>query len=215
MRWDRQFYLIGQTPEAYGLYGPSFGGKPLHPLIGTRLAPGGAEWRQIISLETHPYLAGHKVDGEAILPATAFMEMVAALGREVHGTGRLRILDLDILRPMTFEPGGGREVSLIWNEADRTAPPARVGKADSIKREVEASLKRLGVERIDLYQMHWPSQDGSAIEEYWQAFLDLKRDGKVRAIGLSNETSYGVHEFVRLAEQHGLPRIASVQKLVH
>ncbi|MBX9750975.1 MAG: SDR family NAD(P)-dependent oxidoreductase [Roseococcus sp.] len=119
MRWDRQFYLIGQTPEAYGLYGPSFGGKPVHPLIGTRLAPGGAEWRQIISLETHPYLAGHKVDGEAILPATAFMEMVAAVGREVHGTGRLRILDLDILRPMNFEPGGGREVSLIWNEADR------------------------------------------------------------------------------------------------
>jgi acyl transferase domain-containing protein/NADPH:quinone reductase-like Zn-dependent oxidoreductase/acyl carrier protein len=119
MRWDRQFYLIGQTSEAYGIYGPSFGGAPLHPLIGTRLAPGGAEWRQILSLETHPYLAGHKVDGEAILPATAYMEMVAAVGREVHGTGRLRILDLDILRPMNFEPGAGREVSLLWHEADR------------------------------------------------------------------------------------------------
>ncbi|MCA3297787.1 MAG: SDR family NAD(P)-dependent oxidoreductase [Roseomonas sp.] len=119
MRWDRQFYLIGQTSEAYGIYGPSFGGAPLHPLIGTRLAPGGSEWRQILSLETHPHLAGHKVDGEAILPATAFMEMVSAVGREVHGTGRLRILDLDILRPMSFEPGAGREVSLLWHEADR------------------------------------------------------------------------------------------------
>ena len=119
MRWDRQFYLIGQTNEAYGIYGPSYNGAPLHPLIGTRLAPGGSEWRHILSLETHPHLAGHKVDGEAILPATAFMEMVLAVGREVHGTGRLRILDLDILRPMSFEPGAGREVSLVWHEADR------------------------------------------------------------------------------------------------
>jgi phthiocerol/phenolphthiocerol synthesis type-I polyketide synthase C len=119
MCWDRQFYLIGQTAEAYGIYGPSFGGSPLHPLIGTRVAPGGAEWRQVVSLETHPYLSGHKVDGEAILPATAYMEMIAAVGREVHGTARIRILDLDILRPMNFEPGAGREVSILWHEADR------------------------------------------------------------------------------------------------
>lgn len=119
MRWNRQFYLIAQTAEAYGLYGSSFDGEPLHPLIGTRLAPGGAEWRQTLSLETHPYLEGHKVDGEAILPATGYMEMVLAVGREVHGTARLRILDLDILRPMSFEPGNGREVSIVWHEADR------------------------------------------------------------------------------------------------
>ncbi len=86
-------------------------------------------------------------------------------------------------RPYVFTKAG-----LVWDEADRTALPKRVGKAESIKREVEASLKRLQVERIDLYQMHWPAQDGSPIEEYWQAFLDLKREGKVRAVGLSNHS---------------------------
>ncbi len=103
-------------------------------------------------------------------------------------------------RPYVFTKAG-----LIWNEADRTAPPARVGKADSIKREVDASLKRLGVERIDLYQMHWPSQDGSAIEEYWQAFLDLKRDGKVRAIGLSN------HNVAQLEAAEALGHVDTLQ----
>ena len=42
-------------------------------------------------------------------------------------------------------------------------------------REVERSLKRLGVEQIDLYQMHWPAEDGTPIEDYWQTLLDLKR----------------------------------------
>ena len=40
---------------------------------------------------------------------------------------------------------------------------------------MEASLRRLGVERIDLYQMHWPAEDGTPLEEYWQVFADLKR----------------------------------------
>ncbi|MEI6161913.1 MAG: polyketide synthase dehydratase domain-containing protein, partial [Roseococcus sp.] len=119
MRWDRQFYLIGQSSEAYGIYGPSFGGAPIHPLVGLRLAPGGVEWRQILSLETLPFLGGHRVDGEVVFPATGYMEMMLAIGREVHGTSRLRILDLDILRPITFEAGGGREVSVLWHEAER------------------------------------------------------------------------------------------------
>ena len=46
--------------------------------------------------------------------------------------------------------------------------------------------KRLGLERIDLYQMHWPARDGTPIEEYWRTLLDLKAEGKVRAVGLSN-----------------------------
>ena len=51
---------------------------------------------------------------------------------------------------------------------------------------MEASLRRLRVERIDLWQMHWPTEDGTALEDYWQTFLDLKREGKIRAAGLSN-----------------------------
>jgi aryl-alcohol dehydrogenase-like predicted oxidoreductase len=84
-------------------------------------------------------------------------------------------------RPFVFTKCG-----LRWDEADRMAPPHNVGDPKSIRVECEASLKRLGVERIDLYQMHWPARDGTPIEEYWQALVDLKAQGKVRAIGLSN-----------------------------
>ncbi len=75
---------------------------------------------------------------------------------------------------------------LAWDPANRKAPPRQVGAPASIRREVEASLSRLGVERIDLYQMHWPAEDGTPIEEYWRTLLDLKQEGKVRAVGLSN-----------------------------
>jgi len=84
-------------------------------------------------------------------------------------------------RPYVFTKGG-----LVWDPADRTVAPRRVGNPASLRAEVDASLRRLNVERIDLYQMHWPAEDGTRVEEYWQAFLDLKREGKVRAVGLSN-----------------------------
>jgi len=79
-------------------------------------------------------------------------------------------------RPYVFTKGG-----LVWDPAARSAAPRRVGDPASLRGEVEASLRRLKVERIDLYQMHWPAEDGTALEDYWQVFLDLKREGKIRA----------------------------------
>ena len=84
-------------------------------------------------------------------------------------------------RPYVFTKGG-----LVWDPADRSVAPRRAGAPASLRREVEASLRRLRVERIDLYQMHWPAEDGTPLEEYWQVFADLKREGKIRAAGLSN-----------------------------
>src|SRR5580658_3630211 len=84
-------------------------------------------------------------------------------------------------RPYVFTKGG-----LVWEPADRTAAPRGAGAPASVRAEVEASLRRLRVDRIDLYQMHWPAEDGTPVEEYWQTFAALKREGKVRAIGLSN-----------------------------
>lgn len=91
----------------------------------------------------------------------------------------------------------------------------------------DASLRRLQTDVIDLYQIHWPARNVPAfgqtafdpgkdkpcasIHEQLQAMAELVKAGKVRHIGLSNESPYGVHEFVRLAEQHGLPRVATVQ----
>ncbi|MEO8119993.1 MAG: aldo/keto reductase, partial [Rhodoferax sp.] len=99
--------------------------------------------------------------------------------------------------------------------------------ADDIVTACEDSLKRLQTEAIDLYQIHWPARHVpafgmvyfdpakdkpvSSIQVQLEALARLVKAGKVRAIGLSNETPYGVHEFVRVAEQYGLPRVASIQ----
>jgi aryl-alcohol dehydrogenase-like predicted oxidoreductase len=97
-------------------------------------------------------------------------------------------------RPYVFTKGG-----LVWDPANRSAAPRRVGAPASLRAEVEASLRRLRVERIDLYQMHWPAEDGTPVEEYWQVFNDLKREGKIRAAGLSNHNIFQLEE----AEQIG------------
>src|SRR5260370_17919190 len=67
-------------------------------------------------------------------------------------------------------------------------------KADSIRRECEESLRRLRVESIDLYQIHWPVDDTAELEEGWSAMARLKREGKVRWIGVSN---FNVEEMKR------------------
>jgi aryl-alcohol dehydrogenase-like predicted oxidoreductase len=69
-----------------------------------------------------------------------------------------------------------------WNEKGEIRP---VLKADSVRRECEASLRRLRVDTIDLYQIHWPEPDED-VEEAWSALAKLKEEGKVRWIGVSN-----------------------------
>jgi aryl-alcohol dehydrogenase-like predicted oxidoreductase len=90
----------------------------------------------------------------------------------------------------------------------------------------EASLKRLQTDFIDLYQIHWPQrptnffgqlsytakdEQGPAIEETLRALESLVQSGKVRHVGVSNETPWGVAEYLRLSGQCSLPRIASIQ----
>lgn len=77
-------------------------------------------------------------------------------------------------------------------------------KRDSIFAECEASLKRLGVDAIDLYQMHWPDPEAD-IEEAWQAMCDLQRQGKVRHIGVSN------HNVAQLKRLQAIHDVASLQ----
>lgn len=67
--------------------------------------------------------------------------------------------------------------------ADEQGRPRRVLKADSVRAELVASLRRLRVEAIDLYQIHWPSADN---EEAWTELLRLQREGKIRYLGVSN-----------------------------
>jgi aryl-alcohol dehydrogenase-like predicted oxidoreductase len=84
-------------------------------------------------------------------------------------------------RPMVFTKCG-----LVWDPANPRAEPLRSAAPKSIRRECEASLIRLGLDRIDLYQIHWPDQSGVPPEDSWGEMCRLKDEGKVGAIGLSN-----------------------------
>ncbi|RYZ10067.1 MAG: NADP(H)-dependent aldo-keto reductase [Myxococcales bacterium] len=97
----------------------------------------------------------------------------------------------------------------------------------NVRTAVEASLKRLKTDYIDLYQIHWPDRyvpmfgktayepdqerTATPIAEQLSAFADVAREGKIRYVGLSNETAWGVSEFTRIASQEGLPQVVSIQ----
>lgn|SRR5262249_31177809 len=84
-------------------------------------------------------------------------------------------------RPFIFTKCG-----LVWDEGNRMAEPRRRLNPESIRAECEASLRRLGIERIDLYQFHWPDETGTPIEDSWAEMLRLIEEGKVRLGGVSN-----------------------------
>lgn len=84
-------------------------------------------------------------------------------------------------RPFVFTKCG-----LQWDEQDPMKVSRRTLQPESIQRECEASLRRLGVERIDLYQFHWPDEGGVPVEDSWDAMVRLVDQGKVRAAGVSN-----------------------------
>jgi aryl-alcohol dehydrogenase-like predicted oxidoreductase len=98
---------------------------------------------------------------------------------------------------------------------------------EHIEAAVSTSLERLQTDYIDLYQLHWPDRNtnyfgrlgyqhdaqeiSTPIEETLRVLADLVAAGKIRHIGLSNETPWGVMTFIRLTEQYNLPRVVSIQ----
>ncbi len=84
-------------------------------------------------------------------------------------------------RPYVFTKCG-----LEWDPQDPMKVSRRTLHPDSIRRECDASLRRLGLERIDLYQFHWPDEGGIPIEDSWDAMNRLVEQGKIRAAGVSN-----------------------------
>ena len=82
---------------------------------------------------------------------------------------------------------GGGDWAAAWGPQDDDESVAAIQHAIAsginwidtavVRRDVETSLRRLGVERIDLYQVHWPAEDGTPLEEYWQVMVDLRSEG--------------------------------------
>src|SRR6266849_4609183 len=106
----------------------------------------------------------------------------------VYGLGHAEEVVGRLLRelPASARPYVFTKCGLIWDDNNRMKEPRRVLKPDSIRQECEASLRRLGIERIDLYQFHWPDETGTPVEESWGAMVKLIEEGKVRAAGVSN-----------------------------
>ena len=116
----------------------------------------------------------------------------------------------------------GRSTELAYARPFAVHPNRR-----NIELAIDASLKRLQTDYIDLYQVHWPDRstnffgrlgyqheplaDEVPIQETLSALADLVRAGKVRHVGVSNETPWGVMRYLAIAEQLGLPRVVSIQ----
>jgi aryl-alcohol dehydrogenase-like predicted oxidoreductase len=130
-------------------------------------------------------------------------------------------------------PGARRQVVLASKVAgpsrnmDWVRHGARDLRPQDILQACDDSLRRLQTDHIDLYQIHWPNRnapsfgalyfdpakntENTSIHDQLQALSTLVQAGKVGAIGLSNETPWGLSQFLKVAEQHGLPRVATVQ----
>jgi len=108
---------------------------------------------------------------------------------------------------------------------------ARAPDAASVREALEGSLRRLKTDYVDLYQIHWASRGHYNFENYWtfnptkqsteQALANIEevlttlgelvKEGKIRHVGVSNETTWGIAQWLRIAEAKGLPRLVSVQ----
>ena len=141
-------------------------------------AIGGSGWQ---------FAWGSQDDNESIAAIQRALELgvnwidtaaVYGLGHSEELVGRA-LKDWRGSRPYVFTKCGLRE--------NAKGEAQKVLSADSIRGEVEDSLRRLSVDVIDLYQIHWPPDpDSAALEEGWSTLADLKREGKVRWVGVSN-----------------------------
>ena len=108
----------------------------------------------------------------------------------VYGLGHSETIVGRAIKGLRTRPYVFTKCSLVW---DKSGNISHNLQATSIRREAEASLKRLGIETIDLYQIHWPAWSGNpesaspgSIEEAVGALAELKAEGKIRHIGVSN-----------------------------
>ncbi len=146
---------------------------------------------------------GPQDDGEAVAAILAALE--AGINwidtAPVYGVGHSEELVGQALRQTKHKPYIATKCGRLWNGKKELIPYL---KRESVRRECLASLQRLGVERIDLYQMHWPDPLED-IEEAWEEMARLADEGKVRHLGVCN---YNVEQLKRISRIHP---VASLQ----
>ena len=127
---------------------------------------------------------GPQDDGQAIAAIlTALDEGINWIDTApIYGCGHSEELLGKAIKQTKQKPFIATKCSLLWNEKREKVSCL---KAKSIRQECEASLKRLGIDAIDLYQMHWPDPDED-VEQGWEEMARLAKEGKVRYIGVSN-----------------------------
>jgi aryl-alcohol dehydrogenase-like predicted oxidoreductase len=113
----------------------------------------------------------------------------------VYGLGRSEMLVARATRGMRPRPYVFTKCGLVWDDGRKVT--GRLER-DSVRRECEASLRRLATEAIDLYQIHWPDPDRD-VEAAWETLIRLKEEGKVRNIGVSNFDTAQMRRAQRLA----------------
>lgn len=203
------------------------------------------EYRRIphSNLEVSKICLGTMTWGEQNTQAEAFAQLDYAIGNGIN------FIDTAEMYPVPPKPETQGETERILGQylkargnrddlviATKIAAPG--GKSDYIRKNmaldwnnvhqaVDASLERLQIDTIDLYQVHWPDRNTNFFGELFyeaqdqetqtpiletlEALAEVIRQGKVRYIGVSNETPWGLMKYLQLAEKHGLPRIVSVQ----
>jgi aryl-alcohol dehydrogenase-like predicted oxidoreductase len=97
---------------------------------------------------------------------------------------------------------------MVWNEKGEVGYSLR---SKSIRRECEASLRRLNLDVIDLYQIHWPADDLAETLEGWATMTELQNEGKVRWIGVSN---FSVHELQKAGEIASVTSVRAPYSLI-
>ena len=125
-----------------------------------------------------------------------------------YGLGHSEELVGQALRQTKHKPYIATKCGLLWN--DRKEKVSCLER-QSIRRECHASLERLGIETIDLYQMHWPDPD-EEIEAAWEEMALLAEEGKVRYIGVSN---YNVAQIERVGKIHPVASLQPPYSMLH
>ncbi|UCC97713.1 MAG: aldo/keto reductase [Phycisphaerales bacterium] len=153
---------------------------------------------------------GPQDDGEAIAAIRAGLETGINWidTAPAYGLGHSEELVREALKQRSDKPVIATKCGILWNEKKEKLTCL---KRQSIRAECHASLERLGVEVIDLYQIHWPDPDED-LEEGWEEMAKLCREGKVRYLGASNFT---VDQIRRVQKIHPVASLQPPYSMVH